>query len=44
MTFLFHAGLLAPEGALYVALGDPILVTAGGYERLTGLSRELTVR
>ena len=29
MTFLFHAGLLAPEGDVYVALGDPVLVTAG---------------
>jgi Xaa-Pro dipeptidase len=43
MTFLFHAGLLAPEGDVYVALGDPVLVTAVGYERLTRLSRELTV-
>ncbi len=43
MTFLFHAGLLAPEGDVYVALGDPVLVTAAGYERLTRLSRELTV-
>lgn len=43
MTFLFHAGLLAPEGDVYVALGDPVLVTATGYERLTRLPRELTV-
>jgi Xaa-Pro dipeptidase len=44
MTFLFHSGLLAPDGTVYVALGDPVLVTAGGVERLTRLSRELTVR
>ncbi len=44
MTFLFHSGLLAPEGTFYVALGDPVLVTAGGHERLTRLSRDLTVR
>ena len=44
MTFLFHSGVLAPEGTFYVALGDPILVTAGGNERLTRLSRELEVR
>jgi Xaa-Pro dipeptidase len=43
MTFLFHAGLLAPEGDVYVALGDPVLVSATGHERLTRLSRELTV-
>jgi Xaa-Pro dipeptidase len=43
MTFLFHAGLLAPERDVYVALGDPVLVTRSGYERLTRLSRELTV-
>jgi hypothetical protein len=43
MTFLFHAGLLAPEGDVYVALGDPVLVTATGHERLTRLPRELTV-
>ncbi|HEV8308217.1 MAG TPA: Xaa-Pro peptidase family protein [Methylomirabilota bacterium] len=44
MSFLFHAGLLAPEGDLYVALGDPVLVTATGPERLTRLSRDLTLR
>jgi Xaa-Pro dipeptidase len=44
MTFLFHSGLLAPEGDHYVALGDPILVTAAGHERLTRLGRELTVK
>jgi Xaa-Pro dipeptidase len=44
MTFLFHSGLLAPEGTFYVALGDPVLVTAGGHERLTRLSRGLEVR
>jgi len=43
MTFLFHAGLLAPEGDVYVALGDPVLVTATGHERLTRLPRELTI-
>ncbi len=43
MTFLFHSGLLAPEGTFYVALGDPILVVAGGCERLTRLPRELPV-
>lgn len=44
MTFLFHSGLVAPEGDVYAALGDPILVTPTGYERLTRLSRELMVR
>ena len=43
MTFLFHAGLLAPERDVYVALGDPVLVTSSGHDRLTRLSRELTV-
>jgi Xaa-Pro dipeptidase len=43
MTFLLHAGLRAPEGDLYVALGDPVLVTATGHERLTTLPRDLTV-
>jgi hypothetical protein len=43
MTFLFHAGLLAPEHDVYVALGDPVLVTGTGHERLTRLPRELTV-
>ena len=32
------------EHMFYVALGDPGLVTAGGHERLTRLSRDLTVR
>lgn len=44
MTFLFHSGLLAPEGNVYVALGDPILVTATGHERLTRLTRDLTLK
>jgi hypothetical protein len=44
MTFLFHSGLLAPEGNVYVALGDPVLVTATGHERLTRLTRDLTLK
>jgi Xaa-Pro dipeptidase len=44
MTFLLHAGLVAPEGTFYVALGDPILVTSTGGERLTSLSRDITVK
>lgn len=44
MTFLFHSGLLAPEGNVYVALGDPILVTVTGHERLTRLTRDLTLK
>jgi Xaa-Pro dipeptidase len=44
MTFLFHSGLLAPEGDVYVALGDPVLVTATGHERLTRLTREMTIK
>ena len=44
MTFLLHAGLLAPDGSFYVALGDPILVTPTGHERLTTLRRDITVK
>jgi len=44
MTFLFHAGLLAPDASVYVALGDPVLVTATGHERLTTLDRDMTVK
>jgi len=44
MTFLFHAGLLAPDASFYVALGDPVLVTATGHERLTRLPRDLPVK
>src|SRR5215831_4388933 len=44
MTFLFHSGLVAPDSSVYVALGDPVLVTDTGVERLTSLDRELTVR
>ena len=43
MTFLLHSGLLAPEGTFYVALGDPVLVTPAGHERLTRLSRDLVI-
>ncbi|HZS34169.1 MAG TPA: Xaa-Pro peptidase family protein [Methylomirabilota bacterium] len=43
MTFLLHSGVRAPGEALYVALGDPVLVTATGAERLTRLSRDLPV-
>jgi Xaa-Pro aminopeptidase len=44
MTFLFHSGLLAPDASVYVALGDPVLITDTGVERLTGLDRELTIK
>jgi Xaa-Pro dipeptidase len=44
MTFLFHSGLLAPDASVYVALGDPVLITDTGVERLTALDRDLTVR
>jgi Xaa-Pro dipeptidase len=44
MTFLFHSGLLAPDSSVYVALGDPVLVTDTGVERLTRLERDLTIR
>jgi Xaa-Pro aminopeptidase len=43
MTFLLHSGVRAAGEDLYVALGDPVLVTATGAERLTRLSRELPV-
>ena len=43
MTFLFHAGLVSPEHDVYVALGDPVLVSVTGHERLTRLPRELTI-
>jgi Xaa-Pro dipeptidase len=44
MTFLLHSGLIAPDGSFYVALGDPVLVTERGADRLTGLDRDLPVR
>jgi Xaa-Pro dipeptidase len=44
MTFLLHSGLLAPDASVYVALGDPVLITDTGAERLTALDRDLTVR
>jgi Xaa-Pro dipeptidase len=43
MTFLFHAGLLATDGSVYVAIGDPVLITESGHERLTTIDRALTV-
>jgi Xaa-Pro dipeptidase len=43
MTFLLHSGLLAPDASFYVALGDPVLVTEAGAERLTALDRDLPV-
>jgi Xaa-Pro dipeptidase len=42
-TFMLAAGLLDSESSLYVSIGDPILVTSTGHERLSTLSRELTV-
>jgi len=44
MTFLLHSGLIAPDGSFYVALGDPVLVTERGADRLTALDRDLPVR
>ncbi len=44
MTFLLHSGLIAPDASFYVALGDPVLVTERGAERLTALDRDLPVR
>ncbi|PYM57429.1 MAG: hypothetical protein DMD79_20240 [Candidatus Rokuibacteriota bacterium] len=44
MTFLLHSGLVAPDASFYVALGDPVLVTETGAERLTALDRDLPVR
>ena len=44
MTFLLHSGLVAPDATFYVALGDPVLVTPTGAERLTTLDRDLQVR
>jgi Xaa-Pro dipeptidase len=43
MTFLLHSGLIAPDRSFYVALGDPVLVTERGAERLTALERDLPV-
>jgi Xaa-Pro dipeptidase len=44
MTFLLHSGLISPDGSFYAALGDPVLVTDTGVERLTALDRELVIR
>lgn len=42
--FYLHSGLIAPDGSFYVALGDPVLVTERGADRLTALDRDLPVR
>jgi Xaa-Pro dipeptidase len=43
-TFMLAAGLLDLEDSLYVSVGDPIIVTSTGHERLSKLSRQLTVK
>jgi Xaa-Pro aminopeptidase len=43
-TFFLFVGLLNSDESLFELAGDPILVTADGYDRLTTLSRELTVK
>ena len=44
MTFMMHDILVDWEAELAVALGDPVLITGSGVERLTTLNHELEVR
>jgi ectoine hydrolase len=44
MAFLMYDGAFAEDQSFYFSLGDPVLVTSTGYERLSKLPRELTVR
>ena len=43
MTFFFFVGASTEDERYYLAVGDPILVTDSGYERLTALPRELWI-
>jgi Xaa-Pro dipeptidase len=43
MTFILHGVLADQEAAVGVALGDPVMVTENGVERLIQTSRELFV-
>jgi Xaa-Pro dipeptidase len=43
MTFFYFAGAPTNEDDLYLAVGDPILVTETAFERLSQLPRELWV-
>jgi len=44
MTFMIHGILADWDAELAVALGDPVLITDSGVERLTTLDHELVVR
>jgi Xaa-Pro dipeptidase len=44
MSFFLFVGLLNSDESFFVMAGDPVLVTATGYERLTSLSQALAVK
>ena len=44
MTFMLYDGAFAEDQSFYFSLGDPILVTPTGCERLSKFPRELTIR
>jgi len=43
MTFFFFVGAPTPDERAYLAVGDPMLVTPTGHERLSKLPRELWI-
>jgi hypothetical protein len=43
MTFFYFVGAPTEQEDAYLAVGDPMLVTASGFENLSQLPRELWV-